>query len=48
MEDLNWIYTENVKDHFINPRNVLDDLNSYDHDGYGKTGNVNAATKCCL
>ncbi len=40
MEDLNWIYTENVKDHFINPRNVLEDLDSYDHDGYGKTGNV--------
>jgi len=40
MKDLNWVYTENVKDHFMNPRNVLDDLNSYDYDGYGKTGNV--------
>ena len=40
MENFNWVYTENVKDHFMNPRNVLDDLDSYDHDGYGKTGNV--------
>jgi NifU-like protein involved in Fe-S cluster formation/bacterioferritin-associated ferredoxin len=40
MNNLNWVYTENVKDHFMNPRNVLDDLDSYDHDGYGKTGNV--------
>ncbi|MBD3178944.1 MAG: iron-sulfur cluster assembly scaffold protein [Candidatus Latescibacteria bacterium] len=24
----------------MNPRNVLDDLDSYDYDGYGKTGNV--------
>ena len=40
MEDLNWVYTENVKDHFMNPRNVLEDLDSYDYDGFGKTGNV--------
>jgi len=40
MEDLNWVYTENVKDHFMNPRNVLEALDSYDYDGFGKTGNV--------
>ncbi len=40
MNDLNWVYTENVKDHFMNPRNVLDSLEDYDYDGYGKTGNI--------
>ncbi|MFO7914206.1 MAG: iron-sulfur cluster assembly scaffold protein [Candidatus Krumholzibacteriales bacterium] len=40
MEDLKWVYTENVKDHFMNPRNVLEDLDSYDYDGFGRTGNV--------
>lgn len=40
MSDQNWVYTENVKDHFMNPRNVLDNIDEYDYDGYGKTGNI--------
>ncbi len=40
MSDLNWVYTENVKDHFMNPRNILDDIDEYKYDGKGKTGNI--------
>ncbi len=34
-----WAYTENVKDHFMNPRNVLED-DAYEEDGRGLVGNV--------
>ena len=34
-----WAYTENVKDHFMNPRNVLKD-DQYAEDGRGLVGNV--------
>ena len=40
MSDINWIYTENVKEHFMNPRNILDKLEDYEYDGMGKTGNI--------
>jgi nitrogen fixation protein NifU and related proteins len=36
----NWVYTDKVKEHFMNPHNVLDDENSYAHDGKGITGNI--------
>ncbi|MFC1616943.1 iron-sulfur cluster assembly scaffold protein [Candidatus Margulisiibacteriota bacterium] len=37
----NWAYTEKVKEHFINPRNVLqDDDNLDDFDGKGIEGNI--------
>lgn len=39
-EPVNWVYSEKVKDHFINPRNVLDDEKSFDYDGKGVVGNV--------
>lgn len=35
-----WAYTEKVKDHFVNPRNVLEDLESFQADGVGDVGNV--------
>ncbi len=35
-----WAYTDKVKDHFMNPRNVLDDENRYPADGKGVVGNV--------
>jgi len=36
----NWAYTETVKDHFMNPRNVLTDEKDFPHDGKGQTGNI--------
>ncbi|HPB32235.1 MAG TPA: iron-sulfur cluster assembly scaffold protein [Candidatus Sumerlaeota bacterium] len=35
-----WVYTEKVKDHFMNPRNVLLDPDSYKADGIGTVGNI--------
>lgn len=40
MSGLGWAYSETVKDHFINPRNVLEDEDSFEADGRGLTGNV--------
>ena len=37
---MDWAYTDKVKEHFTNPRNVLDDENSYEHDGKGLVGNI--------
>lgn len=34
-----WAYTDKVKDHFMNPRNILRDDN-YEADGRGEVGNV--------
>ncbi|HOJ50742.1 MAG TPA: iron-sulfur cluster assembly scaffold protein [Spirochaetota bacterium] len=36
----NWVYSDIVKDHFINPRNVLYDESSFDYDAKGEIGNV--------
>jgi len=35
-----WVYSDKAKDHFINPRNVLEDENSYAADGKGTVGNI--------
>ncbi len=36
-----WLYSDTVKDHFINPRNVLmEDEASFDADARGQTGNI--------
>jgi len=35
-----WVYSERVKDHFMNPRNVLEDEGSYRDDGKGVVGNI--------
>ncbi len=37
---MDWLYSEKVKDHFINPRNVLIDENSFDYDAKGVVGNI--------
>jgi nitrogen fixation protein NifU and related proteins len=39
-EPMDWVYTGKVKEHFINPRNVLDDGSSYNEDGRGLVGNI--------
>ena len=35
-----WMYSEKVKDHFMNPRNILEDEESFDADGKGVVGNM--------
>ena len=35
-----WVYTDKAKDHFINPRNVLEDEKSFADDGKGVVGNI--------
>jgi nitrogen fixation NifU-like protein len=40
MTQASWAYTEAVKEHFMNPKNILMDEESYEEDGKGVTGNV--------
>ena len=40
MSDFDWVYTEKVKDHFINPRNVMEDESAFAPDGRGVVGNI--------
>jgi nitrogen fixation NifU-like protein len=40
MEKLNWVYTDKVLDHFMHPKNILEDENAYADDGKGLTGNM--------
>lgn len=35
-----WAYTEKVKEHFMNPRNVLEEEASFGDDGKGMVGNI--------
>ncbi|RKX76296.1 MAG: iron-sulfur cluster assembly scaffold protein [Spirochaetes bacterium] len=37
---LDWVYSDIVKDHFMNPRNILEDEESYQADGEGLAGNI--------
>ncbi len=39
-EQFSWMYSDKVKDHFMNPRNILEDENSFDDDGKGVVGNM--------
>lgn len=39
-EPLKWVYTEKVKEHFTDPKNILEDESSYNEDGKGLVGNV--------
>jgi len=36
----NWVYTDKVKEHFMNPKNVLMDDTGYKADGKGIVGNI--------
>lgn len=35
-----WLYSETVKDHFMNPRNILEDEADFTPDGRGMVGNI--------
>ena len=37
---MDWAYTDKVKDHFMNPKNVLGNEDEYKHDGKGTVGNI--------
>ena len=40
MENEDWVYTEKVKDHFLNPRNFLfGDESKFEYDAVGTVGN---------
>jgi nitrogen fixation NifU-like protein len=43
-----WLYTEVVKDHFMNPRNILGDEGDYKEDGKGTVGNVKCGDQMML
>ena len=36
----NWLYSEKVKEHFKNPKNILDDEDKYNSDGRGEVGSL--------
>lgn len=40
MTEAGWAYTDVVKEHFMNPKNILMDEDSFEEDGKGVTGNV--------
>jgi nitrogen fixation NifU-like protein len=40
MENSEWVYTENLKSHFMNPKNVLSDDDKTVYDGKGMVGNL--------
>jgi len=37
---MDWVYTDKVKEHFMNPKNILENENSYQDDGKGLVGNI--------
>lgn len=37
-QDTTWLYSDTVKDHFFNPRNILIDDKNYESDGIGIVG----------
>jgi NifU-like protein len=39
-ETFQWMYSDKVKDHFVNPRNVLENEDEFQADGKGVVGNM--------
>lgn len=40
MSSSNWLYSDIVKEHFTNPRNILENEETYEEDGKGIVGNI--------
>lgn len=40
MAQSDWLYTDKVLEHFMHPKNILVDEDSYEEDGKGITGNI--------
>jgi len=40
MSQQEWVYTDKLKEHFMNPRNILKDDEGYQDDGRGVVGNI--------
>jgi nitrogen fixation NifU-like protein len=40
MSEVGWVYSEKVKEHFMNPKNVLMDVEGFHEDGKGVAGNI--------
>ncbi|MBN1525870.1 MAG: iron-sulfur cluster assembly scaffold protein [Spirochaetales bacterium] len=40
MSSLDWVYTETVKEHFTNPKNILENEEAFHPDGRGMVGNI--------
>lgn len=38
--DFKWIYSETVKEHFVNPKNILENDANFEADGKGMVGNI--------
>lgn len=36
----NWLYSDEVKEHFMNPKNIMYDDEGFDYDAAGTTGNI--------
>ncbi len=39
-DQFNWAYTDKVKEHFVNPKNILKDNEDFKDDGKGIVGNI--------
>ena len=40
MSSTSWLYSDEVKDHFTNPRNILEDEENFQEDGRGMVGSM--------
>jgi nitrogen fixation NifU-like protein len=39
-KNIDWVYSEKLKEHFMEPHNILEDEDSYKDDGKGVVGNI--------